>query len=102
MTKQLEQFRKRSDDWLKDMIKERLSEYQKALALLEIEQQTIKNEKAEKGPPKKKALQDKKTTARNKAVKAIDDKETDLVAATAEMNRAKQVFQVEEDAINEN
>ncbi|KAF9696463.1 hypothetical protein EKO04_005206 [Ascochyta lentis] len=93
MNQQLERFRKRGDDWLKDMIKEGLAEYQKALDPLEEAQKAIEKENTEKEPTKKKALQDKRITARNKAVQVIGDKQTKLNAAIKEMNSAKKDLQ---------
>ena len=74
MNKQLEKFLKRDSDWLKDMIKDGLTEYEKTLKLLLEEQKAIKAENAEKDTKEKKNLQDKRTTARNTAIKAIDEK----------------------------
>jgi hypothetical protein len=100
MNKQLERFLKRGSDWLKDMIKDGLTEYEKALKLLLEEQKAIKAENAEKDAKKKKTLQDKRTTARNKAIKAIDDKEKNLATAATAMNKAKSDFQAAEDIID--
>lgn len=100
MNKQLERFRKRGSDWLRDMIKDGLTEYKTALDLLLKEQKAIKAENAEKDAKKRKTLQDKRTTARNKAIKAIDDKEKNLATAITAMNKAKQDFQAAEDIID--
>lgn len=100
MNKQLEGFLKRGSDWLKDMIKDGLTEYEKALKLLLEKQKAIKSKNAEKDTKKKKTPQDKRTTARNKAIKAIDDKENNLATATTAMNKAKSDFQAAEDIIH--
>lgn len=100
MNKQLEKFLKRDSDRLEDMIKDGLTEYEKALKLLLEEQKAIKAENAEKDTKEKKNLQNKRTTARNTAIKAIDDKEKNLATAATAMKKAKSDFQAAEDSIH--
>jgi hypothetical protein len=56
MNQQLERFRVRGEEWLKDAVTFGLAEYKKALAILETEQKTITAEKERKGPEKEKRI----------------------------------------------
>jgi hypothetical protein len=95
MNQQLERFRVRGEEWLKDAVTFGLAEYKKALAILETKQKTITAEKDEKDPRKKKEY-DKRTTARNKAVKDVTAKSDNMDKMAKVFNDAKEDLQTVE------
>jgi hypothetical protein len=96
MDQQLEKFRVRGEEWLKDAVTFGLAEYKKALVILENEQKTITAEKNEKDPKKKKAQEDKRTKARNKAVQGVTAKSDNLDKMEKIFNDAKEDLQTAE------
>jgi hypothetical protein len=81
---------------LKDAVTSGLAEYKKALVILEKEQKTITAEKNEKDPKKKKAQEDKRTKARNKAVQGVTVKSDNLDKMEKIFNDAKEDLQTAE------
>jgi hypothetical protein len=81
---------------LKDTVTFGLAEYKKALAILETEQKTITAEKNEKDQKKKKEYDDKRTTARNIAVKDVTAKSDNMDKMAKVFNDAKEDLQTVE------
>jgi hypothetical protein len=96
MNQQLERFRVRGEEWLKDAVAFGLTEYKKALVILETEQKTIIAEKNEKDPKKRKEHDDKRNIARNKAIKDVTAKSDNLDKMAKLFNDAKEELQTVE------